>query len=166
MSSNKDWFSENIRKYKNDLYALAFSILRNNEDVNDAVQETLYKAYDKLDTLKDPDKFKPWIMRILANSSYEILRGRKKTVSIDEYENTLESTSGIYSTTNAVLWDAVQSLDAKYRTVVVLFYYNDLPIKEIAKILELKPATVRKRLSRAREQLRTFFSYGEPKGRL
>lgn len=158
MPNKKEWFSENVRKYKNELYALAFSILRNDEDVKDAIQEALYKAYDKLDSLRDPDKFKPWLMRILANSSYEIIRGDKKTVSINDYENTLESSRGRYSATNASLWDAVQSLDVKYRTVVILFYYDDLPIKEIAKILDLKHPTVRKRLSRARDQLKTILS--------
>lgn len=161
MLYNKDWFCENIRDCQNGLYALAFSILRNDEDVKDAVQETLYRAYDKLYMLKNPDRFKPWIMRILSNIAHEMLRKRKNTVSMNDYEDLLESSRGVYSSTKASLWEAVKLLGINYSTVVVLFYYEDLPIKEIAQVLELKPATVRKRLSRAREQLRTILSETE-----
>lgn len=154
MKNEKEWFSENIHNCQPGLYYLAFSILKNEEDAKDAIQDTLYKAYSKLDTLKDSKKFKPWIMQILHNTALELLQKRKKTVSIENREETADIQSDTDAVMRMTVWSCVQALEEQYRTIVVLFYYEDLSVREIARITGLKPDAVKKRLSRAREQLK------------
>lgn len=154
MIYKNEWFVENIKSCEAGLYSLAFVMLRNEEDAKDAVQETLYRAYDHISALKDPKKFKPWIMKILTNTAYEMLRKRKYTECIDEYIDILPDSTPIDASTKISLWESVQSLDINYRNIVVLYYYENLPIKEIAKILDITPEAVKKRLSRARMKLK------------
>lgn len=153
MHNEKEWFTESVLNCQTGLYNLAFGILKNEEDAKDAIQDTLYKAYDKLDSLKNTKKFKPWIMKILTNSAYEILRKRKDTVCIDE-QFSIAAPEETDVNIKLTLWDAVQLLELQNRTVIVLFYYEDLSIKEISRITDLKPDAVKKRLSRARGQLK------------
>lgn len=154
MEYSKDWFVERVKSCQSGLYGLAISILRNEEDAKDAVQETLYKAFDNIENLKDPNKFKPWIMKILSNTAYDMIRKKKFSTNIDDYTNTLESKSSIDIDTKVTLWAAVQSLESTYRPVIILFYYEDLTIMEISKILGITIVTTKKRLSRARRQLK------------
>lgn len=154
MFYTKDWFSNNVKLCQTGLYSLAISMLRNEEDAKDAVQETLYKAYDNLSTLKEPEKFKPWIMKILTNTAYEMLRKRKYTLNIDEYSNIPENANSIDLSTKITLWQAVESLNMNQRTVLILFYYESLSIKEISKVLGISQSAVKKRLSRGRMKLR------------
>lgn len=154
MKYTKDWFVENIHLCQSGLYGLAISILRNEEDAKDAVAESIYKAFYNIENLRDPYKFKPWIMKILTNTAYEMIREREYTENIDNYNNTLESPHLVDISTKITLWDAVQSLGELYSPLVILFYYEEIPIKEIAKILDITPVTARKRLSRARKKLR------------
>lgn len=68
------WFCERVNENSGGLYWLAKSILHNDEDVKDAVQEAVLTAYEKLGSLRDEGSFKPWIMRILANTAYSMIR--------------------------------------------------------------------------------------------
>ena len=153
MPTEKDWFCHQVRSCQNGLYHLAISILKNESDAQDAVQEALFKAYDHLGELKQKDKFKPWLMRILSNVAYGMLRGRKITMDLNAWEE-LPQNNTLDIHTKITLWDTVQALPAGYRIVIVLYYYENLTIKEIGGITGLTPATVKKRLSRAREQLK------------
>lgn len=76
---NKDNFIEEIKQNKNQMYTVALSILKNTEDAEDVVQEALLVAYEKLYTLKDDDKFKSWMMRIVMNKSVDELLREKLT---------------------------------------------------------------------------------------
>src|SRR5699024_1560053 len=147
-------FSNNVKLCQTGLYSLAISMLRNEEDAKDAVQETLYRAYDNLNTLKDPEKFKPWIMKILTNTAYEMLRKRKYTLNIVENNNITETTKSDDLSTKITQWQAVESLNLNQRTVLILFYYENLSIYEISKVLRISQAAVKKRLSRGRNKLR------------
>ena len=132
MIDTKSWFCDNIKKLENGMYRLSYSILRNESDVEDAVQETICRAYKELENLKDKRKFKPWIYRILQNTSIEILNGKKYCLNIED-ENIQEN---------------------KYRTVITLFYYEDLSIKEISTITGSKVDAIKKQLSRGREKIK------------
>jgi RNA polymerase sigma factor (sigma-70 family) len=73
---------QKIEENKYGMYRAALSILRSPEDAQDAQSEAICAAWEKLDTLRDRDKFKPWIMRILQNECYKLCRERKNTVSL------------------------------------------------------------------------------------
>ena len=146
-----EWFSKKITELQNSLYRLAFSILKNDMDAQDAVQETIYKAYKNLDSLEYKNKFKPWIYKILTNTSYEIIKKKGEYVEIND--NELESIQADVDT-KLTLWDTVQKLPQPYRTTITLFYYEDMSIKQISKITNLKEDAIKKQLSRGRQKLK------------
>ncbi len=145
-------FCSAVFEMKGDMYAIALSILKNKEDSEDAVQQTLYKAYERLDTLRFTEKFKPWILKILTNECYAVIRGRNKSVPTDDIEEVPDKETETEE--KVTLWETVSRLKLEQRTVILLFYYQDLSIKEISKVLGISEDTVKKRLSRAREALR------------
>ena len=147
------WFSRKTAELANGMYVLAVSILKNEADAEDAIQNALLLAYRNLDKLRMFDKFKPWLFKILTNECYKIINARKYS---DDIENiSLEAGESCLETeTKMTLWETINSLPEDYRTVTVLFYYEDMKITEIASVLNVSEDTVKKRLSRAREKLR------------
>ena len=150
----KKIFCHNIREYENAMYFLAFSLLNNSEDANDAVSESILKAYENFHTLRQKNKFKPWILKIVHNTSVEIIRKNSHFTSFYD-ENQSKNTDITDNTdTEISLKSAVMSLKQPYRTVIELYYYEDMKLDEISQITDTNPVTVRKQLSRGREILR------------
>lgn len=161
MKDEKEEFCDNVRLCQDVMYRLSYSILKNNEDTKDAVAETILKAYEKRATLKDKDKFKPWIMRILSNTSYDVLRKRDNVIELtDEIEDCRINREDVICNRITVI-ELLDRLDYKYREVIMLYYYEDMSIKEISSWLNLTEDNVKKRLSRGREKLKKFITYGE-----
>ncbi len=154
MQDEKAWFTQAALQQQNSLYLLAFSILKNDEDAKDAVQDALIQAYRNLDSLRDKSKFRPWIMKILTNCAYAALRKKAPAEQIETQWDLAAPEERIDISTKLSLWEAVQLLPLPYRTVVTLYYYENLSVKEIGKITDSRPDAVKKRLSRAREQLK------------
>lgn len=151
MLNLKNWFCDNIKNLENGMYRLSYSILKNEEDAKDAVQEAIYNAYKNLETLKDKRKFKSWIYKIVANTSFEILRNKKNYIDIEQENIPAEK---IDIDTNLTLWKAVQELEQPYRTTITLFYYEDMSIKEISEITGSKVDAIKKQLSRGRDKIK------------
>ena len=145
----REWFCEKIEENKYSMYRAALSILRSPEDAQDAQSEAICAAWEKLGTLRDREKFRPWIMRILQNECYKLCRERKNTVSLSDE---LPSPEG--NRADLPLWQAVTSLPKDMRLPVVLFYYDGMSIREISAATGLTPAAVKTRLCRARKKLR------------
>ena len=135
------------------LYRTARSILRNEQDAQDAVQEAVTQAFARLHTLRDPAKFKPWLLRILVNTCYDTCRRRRSTVYLEAVEETLAAPQSDCEERMS-LWSAVMRLPEEQKAVVTLFYYEDLPIRAISEVLGVPQGTVKTRLSRARGRLR------------
>lgn len=146
----KEEFARSIRAYTLNMYRLAFSILRNDPDAEDAVSEAVLRAYEKRSSLSKVENFKGWILRITANEAARIYR-RNKWVSPVEWE---ENMSPAFYDEHHELWDAVMKLEQGHRDVIVLYYYEQCSLKEISRILGCREGTVKSRLYRAREQLR------------
>lgn len=151
MLNLKNWFCDNIKNLENGMYRLSYSILKNEEDAKDAVQEAIYNAYKNLETLKDKRKFKSWIYKIVANTSFEILKNKKNYIDIEQENIPAEK---IDIDTNLTLWKAVQGLEQPYRTTITLFYYEDMSIKEISEITGSKVDAIKKQLSRGRDKIK------------
>ena len=151
MLNLKNWFCDNIKNLENGMYRLSYSILKNEEDAQDAVQEAIYNAYKKLETLKDKRKFKSGIYKIVTNTSFEILRNKKNYIDIEQENIAAEK---IDIDTNLTLWKAVQGLEQPYRTTITLFYYEDMSIKEISEITGSKVDAIKKQLSRGRDKIK------------
>lgn len=137
------------------MFHLAFSILHQEQDCLDAVQEALVKAYAKRDTLKNPARFKTWIVRILLNECYSFLRRRKRQVSMEEQMMDARVNFGFFVREEYLdLYRAIDSLKKQDKICVLLYYMEDYSVREIAQILRIPEGTVKSRLRRSRIQLK------------
>lgn len=157
IQGDKPAFDEVIRKCVPDLFRIAMSILRNKDDADDVVCETVVKAYENIHKLKDCNFFKTWIIRILINQSNTAYKRRKKIFLLSDikYEPCYEDA---YDYENEDLHMAVGNLSLGLRTVIILFYFQDMKIKEIARVLQIPEGTVKWRLSKAKAILRENLS--------
>ena len=147
-----EWFCGQIEANKTAMFRLARSILRRDADAEDAVAEAVLRSFAHLDALQKKESVKSWLMRITANEAYRIFYRQRDLVPLDEVvwePASPENTDGEMG-----LWEHVKALPDTLRAPVVLFYYEDLPVSEIADILALSPGAVKTRLSRARVLLR------------
>lgn len=151
------WYENQINKLRQTMYILALSILKNEADVEDAIQNTLIISYEHLDELRMKDKFKPWILQILKRECYRIQK--KKMYTIDD-DSMIEDNHQNHDIDKMTLWQYISILDEKYREVIILFYFESMSIKDIAQTLQIEESNVKKRLSRARLNLKQKLEEG------
>lgn len=157
IDGDKEAFSELIRENKLSLYKVAKGILSREEDVEDAISNCILNAYKAIGKLKSKEYFKTWLIRILINECNNIIKKESKITYINDYEIVNKNTNNnSYNDEyeNIDLDNALKLLDKEHREIIVLFYYDDLKQKEIAKILDINETTVRTRIFRAKEKLR------------
>ncbi len=148
---NREQFTTEVLKAEKSLYHIAKSILKNDEDCADAMQNAILSAYGKLHTLKNEAFFRTWITRILINESYQLIRGRKNQISYEEY---MDDRKAEEQTRYSELYRAVQELSESYRIPFVLHYVEGYSVKEIGIILKLTESAVKVRLHRARKLMK------------
>ncbi|ETT59650.1 MULTISPECIES: sigma-70 family RNA polymerase sigma factor [Paenibacillus] len=147
-------FTRLFRQLESQLYRLAKTILLKDEDCADALQETTLKVYKGLANLKQPKFFKTWVIRILINECNQLLRMRERTIAVAEIpEEPVVSYVHFEDSGNVDLQSFINQLDESLRLAIVLFYYDDLSIKQIADVLDISEGAVRARLHRARRLL-------------
>ena len=132
------------------MYHVSWSILRNNDDCADAVQEALTRAWQKKHTLRSMDRFKPWLMKILVNQCNDMLR-RQKRRSFFPLDEAAESMAAPEESLD--LMDAVGLLKPEWRVVIVLHYMEGCTVQEISAMTGTPTGTVKARLSAARRRL-------------
>ncbi|WP_345890073.1 sigma-70 family RNA polymerase sigma factor [Paenibacillus dendritiformis] len=146
-----DAFSRLIVAYESSLYRLARSYLKRQEDCADAVQETVFKSFRAIRSLKEPAYFKTWLFRILVHECCQLLRERKRNPIAKPAEwDAAEARDPFHA---IELKEAVTYLEHDLRKIVQLYYYKDMTIRQIAKAAGVPEGTVKSRLHRAREQL-------------
>jgi RNA polymerase sigma-70 factor (ECF subfamily) len=154
VKGDKDAFARLIHNNKVSMYRIAKNILKNEYDIEDAIGNSLLKAYENISRLRKNDSFKPWLLRILINECYLLIKkSRRESVSL-ELDTACEDRYR-----NFELIEAVKSLEEGQRIVTILFYYEDMSIKEIAKTLCVPEGTVKSRLGRAKERLKNLIVY-------
>lgn len=146
-----DAFIRLIQAHKNYLYHLARTYLNHEEDCADAVQETIFKSFRSISTLREPAYFKSWLSRILINECIQLLRAQKRMRIIDQSKWNCTAAEVPYEAIE--LKEAVAYLEDHLKIVIQLYYYEDVPIKRIAKLLGVPEGTIKSRLHRARELL-------------
>lgn len=147
---DKQAFVQLITENKLSLYRVAKGILKNEERVEDAIQNTILKAYENIEKLKKYEYFKTWIIKILINECKIIIKKEKRVIYLEE--NNIESDyEDKYKDMD--LERALNIIDEDLRELIVLYYFDDIPQKEIAKILNINEVTVRTRLLRGRKKL-------------
>lgn len=152
---DKKAFGEIIIYYQNDLYKIARTRLNQNDDIEDAVQETIISAYQSLSRLINISKFKSWLITILINKCNEIHRKRQKydNVSYDYIEGEKYLTQYSNLDSNLEFDNLMNSLNTDEKTILVLYYGYGYKTKEISKILKINDNTVRTKMSRAKKKL-------------
>ncbi|MQR97598.1 sigma-70 family RNA polymerase sigma factor [Fictibacillus phosphorivorans] len=151
-------FMQLIDQEKEKLYRMAFMYVKNENDALDIVQDTVYKALISIKNIKDVSLFSTWITRILINTSLDFIKKKKKIVPIDQdfLERFEEDNQPSILEERLDLLHAINDLDEKYKTVVILRYYQDFTVKQIADILEYPEGTVKTTLHRAINKLRSL----------
>ncbi len=146
---DRAFFIAEIETCSDMMYRVAWSILRNDADVQDALQDAALKAWEKRDKLRDEKFFRTWITRILINACYDTQRKRRRIVSMDEIP---EST--VSNAPDPDLALALQALPEKLRLPLVLCYSEGMSYEEAADVLRIPITTLRGRLRRGKEELR------------
>lgn len=145
-------FQTEAMKLERLLYHISWSMLSDNEDCADAVQEALTRAWQKRDTLQSLRAFRPWLTRILYNVCVDILRTRKHLAK-EPLDETLAAADPPVSMDDDML-DALGHLSPEQRTTVVLHYLEGYKLREIAAMLDISQNTVKSRLMYARIYLK------------
>lgn len=159
---NKEAFNKLIEKSLPKLYRIAKTKLKEEADIEDAIQETMVSAYLKLSKLKDKTKFEIWLIKILINECNNIYR-RKKIIYLEyddigafvniEFENNLD---------NKMLYSKIMNLlNPEDRLIMVLYYSDGYTTKQISQITNINENTIKGRLKRAKEGLREKLEGGK-----
>ncbi len=141
-------------------FAVAYNILRRRENAEDITQDAFIKAFQSIHQLQDESKFGAWLAVIASNLARNYLKREKRIILTDE-ERELQPDSVSDDTEDSALRSlevdrvqkAIKTLPPEQYQVVVLQYYDDLKIEEIAQMLNVRPGTIKSRLFRARKRL-------------
>lgn len=143
-------FQAEARRIEKLLFRVAWSYLDNDQDVEDAVQDALIKAWEKRNSLRDIRQFKPWMIQILSNQCKDMLRKRKRWSFFPLEEDTVQVE--MPETENAVM-EAMKKLKPELRIVMTLHYVDGYSIQEMTDALGIPEGTVKTRMRSARKQL-------------
>lgn len=154
----KEQFSYLAKRYMDTVFRLAFNYTKSQSEADDVTQEVLIKLYRTDKEFESEDHIKHWIIRVTINECKKtFLSPWKRIEPIEDYASTLSFTSPEHSE----LFYAVMDLPKKYRVPIFLHYYEDYSCEEISSFLGIANATVRTRLRRGREMLKTEIQEGE-----
>lgn len=151
-------------KYSTELYRTAYLMLRNQQDAEDAVQETFVKLWRRKESIRKPESLRFWLLRSLSDTARDALRRRKREVPEEEIQDFAEQrfdrengdfTAEVLSSSE--MENILSLLTPNARRVVVLYYFNELSVKEIAQLLGQPEGTVKSRLFHARQRLKQAF---------
>lgn len=158
---NASAFAELVRRHERSMLALAYACTRCGTTSADVVQEAYIRVWKRLGDLREPDKFVPWLAQTVRRLSTNALRSPSRRLKLVGDES-LDANSGVNDTdqleredTARLIDKAIATLDETTASCVMLRYYQDLSSKEIGAMLDLSPAAVDMRLSRARATLKT-----------
>lgn len=156
-NGNQQALNKLLKAHYESIYLLAYSYVKNEADALDVVQEAAYKAVNGLSRLQQEEYFSTWLNRIIINEAKRLLvRRQRENARQTSDEEAMASLVDLAETQehDSVLMQEIHGLDEKYEEVLLLFYFNDLAIKEIASVLGTNENTVKTRLVRGRELLR------------
>jgi len=156
---SNEQFNEKYHLYKNTIYSIAYTYVHNTSDADDIVQDVFLKYLNSEVVFQTLDNERYWLIRVTINTSKNYLKKtwRKKVDLDDERVNRAPSYEKKFNESfnnEEKIFEIVYNLPQKYKEVIVLFYYEDLSINEIANTLNLSVSNVKKRLERGRNVIR------------
>lgn len=145
-----------INKNQEKLYRLVFSYIKDEEQSLDVIQNTILKALDNLEKLREEKYLETWIYRIAINESLKYLKKQKNEpiFNIQDYEISSEEFENKDITDVMDLYKAIDSLKPKLKTVIILRFFEDKSLAEISKIINSNLSTVKTRLYKALKELK------------
>lgn len=148
----EDYIGQIFQKYIPDMYKIAKSRLYNEDDIYDAIQETGYKLHINFEKIKDFQKIKIWLIKVLINECNRIYREKKRELKIQEKIAKEKFEAIDFTNQNDLDFEIlINALKKEDRTILTLYYGNNLTTKDISKILNKNENTIRTRLKRAKE---------------
>ncbi|MDE6841423.1 MAG: sigma-70 family RNA polymerase sigma factor [Oscillospiraceae bacterium] len=162
MEWTREEFAAAVAEHSRSMYRAARAVLDSDADAQDAVAQAVLQGWQSLDALRDKAAVRPWLVRIAVNCAYAQRRRQGRVVYLDDLA---QEPAAPEPPRYDGLWEAVSALPPDRRAAVVLFYYEDMGVEEIARCLGIPRGTVKSRLSRARKQLKEMLcdeegSYG------
>lgn len=149
---NADSFIRLIEENKQTLMRVAYGFFQSEEDVADAVAETIADAYEHIRELKKPEYFKTWLVKILINNCSRLYNQNRKSTGLESLPEIAVESSDMADVEFA---EMIGSLPEEDRAIFQLYYGENFTTREIAEVLHKKESTVKSRLHRGREKLRT-----------
>lgn len=143
-----------IRANKERFYYLAYSYTKNEQDALDVVQDSIQKALLSLSTLRDEKQLKSWFYKIVVCTSIDFLRKHNRELVVDDEKLANITPQKVDTYNNVDLTNALNNLSRTYREVIILRYFEDLKIEDVAHILEININTAKSRLYKALKLLR------------
>lgn len=146
-------FYDLAQRYKDMVFRVALNYFGNPYDADDMVQETLMKLYTTNTVFDSEDHIRHWLIRVTLNLCKNTVRSpwRRRTVALEAAADAITFDRPEQSE----LFQAVMALPEKYRTPLYLFYYEELPVRDVARLLRISETAVTTRLSRARQMLKS-----------
>jgi RNA polymerase sigma-70 factor (ECF subfamily) len=154
-----DAFEELLRRLQRKVYGFAYQHLRDLDEAHDLTQEILVKLYRNLARYDPTRPFEPWFWKLAANTTINYRRRRVPVPTDQQADRT--SAAPERAPHDPALLDALAQLDPAYRLPILLHYYADLPIEQVAQSLGISVSAVKSRLHRARAQLRNSLAEAE-----
>jgi RNA polymerase sigma-70 factor (ECF subfamily) len=150
LSGDNDSFAQLYEQYSAKAYRTALLITGNIHTAEDTLQETFVQCCKTMHKLKSPSAFPAYFYRILTRTAWKLSAKDRNNLPL---EDTILTDKSVTNESYLELYSAIASLDTKLRTVVILFYFNDLTVRDIAKITGTLEGTVKSRLYTARKRL-------------
>lgn len=158
--ARREEFADAVLRCGRAMFLCARSVLGSDADAEDAVSEAVLTAWSGYSRLREPGAVKPWLLKITLNCARQMLRRGGRVIYTDDL--TPYDRGQVDREPESALWQAVCALPEDQRTAVTLFYYEDMSVKDIARVLRLPGGTVKSRLNRARKRLRELLEEDEP----
>lgn len=154
-NGSEDAFCKLIKINKDVLYKTAYTYTKNQHDALEILDSTVYKAYISIKKLKDTKYFNTWIMRILINNCINYLKKKKRIVLFKGNVDIPEKAEHINNKEEILdLYEAIDNLEGKLKIIIILRYFQDLTVPQIAEIMDYPLGTVKTYIHKALKQLR------------
>mgnify|MGYP002800862039 FL=1 len=156
---NVEAYGRVIERHKYYLYRTAFLYSGNEDAAMEIVQETVLKGFRSIKQLREPELFRTWITRILINVSKDYYRHEYHFAQSFDEEAQYPS-EGVSAEERLDLYEAIKRLPEKYRTAVILKYFDGMKQEEVAYVMGIPRGSVSAYLTRAKRELRKYLKEG------
>lgn len=157
--NDQESFCELIKIIKNDLYLIAKTRLKSEDDIADVIQDTIIICYKNIKFLRNEASFKSWAIKILINNCNKVYKNPNNTNISIEYNGINDFLGSVEDTGEKLNFeDLIKDLNPDEQLILTLYYYSRYTTKEISKIIKIKENTVKSKISRAKEKI--YKKYG------